>query len=239
MSMELYNILADEYDNIFPVDKELVNFVKAVFPNKKELLIDAGCASGALAVSLAFDGYSIIGIDSGEYMIKKAAEKIKSGMNAKFVKADILTIDKLPQAQGVLCFGNTLPHLKSNEEVLQFFGGVHKILQSGGNFVFELLNYDKILCSENFSFKDIHTDKFVFKRSYNFNDERHIVFTAELTDKQTGECSSSSVNLLPLRKKDLSELLKESGFIFTAYEDYNGTPSSGKEFATTYICSRK
>jgi len=73
--MELYNILADEYDNIFPVDKELVNFVKAVFPNKKELLIDAGCASGALAVSLVFDGYSIIGIDSGEYMIKKAAEK--------------------------------------------------------------------------------------------------------------------------------------------------------------------
>ena len=34
--MELYNILAEEYDNIFPVDKELVNFVKTVFPNKKD-----------------------------------------------------------------------------------------------------------------------------------------------------------------------------------------------------------
>ncbi len=237
--MELYNILADEYDNIFPLDKELAGFVKNIFPDKERLLIDAGCASGELALSLAADGYGIIGIDSSEHMVEKAAAKIKSGMKAEFRKTDMLNIDKLPKAQGVLCFGNTLPHLRDYDEVLEFFEKVHKILENGGKFVFELLNYDTILCTKNFSFREICTDKYVFKRSYDFNDKKHIIFTAELTNALTKECDASSVQLLPLRKKDLSKLLNNSGFIFSAYKDYSRTPSTGEEFATTYICERK
>ncbi|MGP1457967.1 MAG: class I SAM-dependent methyltransferase [Treponema sp.] len=236
--MNLYDIIADDYDRIFPLDEELVAFVERIFPDKNGVLIDAGCATGALAIALAEDGYSVTGLDSDARMIAKAKEKMRAGLKAEFKQADMAEIGAFTGAAGVLCFGNTLPHLPDEAAVFDFFKSVHGALADNGTFVFELLNYDAILSIKDFAFKDIPVGRFVFKRSYDCKDENRITFTAGLFDTVNGESDFSSVPLLPLRKNVLLRLLKDADLNPRAFENFNGTQCEGGEFATTYICSR-
>ncbi len=236
--MNLYDIIADEYERIFPLDKELVAFVERIFPDKDGFLIDSGCATGALAASLAKDGYAVTGIDSEARMIALAAAKKRAGLTVEFKQADMTAIGAFTGAAGVLCFGNTLPHLPDEAAVFDFFQSAHDALTPGGKFVFELLNYDAILSRKDFAFPDIPAGRYIFKRFYDCKDENHILFTAGLVEAETGKNTFSSVPLLPLRKKTLLALLKGAGFRPQTYADYNGAPSTGIEVATVYIAAR-
>ncbi|MED0737760.1 class I SAM-dependent methyltransferase [Aneurinibacillus thermoaerophilus] len=52
-------------------------------------VLDAGCGDGYGSAKLAELGFSVIGLDISEEMIKKAEKRIKPGLRLSFVKADL------------------------------------------------------------------------------------------------------------------------------------------------------
>jgi glycine/sarcosine N-methyltransferase len=238
--MRIYDLIAENYSAIFPPDENRVRFIKSMCPSGAARILDVGCATGDFAIDLAKAGYDVIGIDLNSRMIDIAKSKITDLQHKiEFQVMNMLDIDKLGIFNLILCFGNTLPHLQTEPEVNNFFFTANSSLPDSGAFIFQILNYDKILSDGKINFKIIETDSFIFRRNYHFPDNGLISFKIELEDKKTGRVYSDSTDLLPLRQKQLLALLEETGFKTTkVYSDYDMTKSDLQEYASIYVAQK-
>ncbi len=72
-----YKRLADYYQYVFPATPK-TNFIQQVFPEKGNLL-DAGCSDGRVAQGLSQEGFTVVGIDLSEDMIRVANKVSEEG----------------------------------------------------------------------------------------------------------------------------------------------------------------
>ncbi|UTC61874.1 class I SAM-dependent methyltransferase [Treponema sp. OMZ 787] len=236
--MKLYDLIAENYEDIFPLEKEKVDFIKTFCKEGK--ILDAGCATGELCFTLLNEGFTPIGIDLNTKMISIAQNKISpAASNIRFEVEDMLNIVKFGQFNAVFCFGNTLPHLKNKDEVFLFFSHIYKSLLEDGVFIFQILNYDKIISEQKMNFKIIENGNLIFKRSYDFAEQERLKFIINFTDKKNNESLSDHTFLLPLKQEFLKESLKKVGFKkIGCYSDYNFTPSDLTEYSTIYAAEK-
>jgi glycine/sarcosine N-methyltransferase len=238
--MSIYDLIAENYSDIFPLDKNRVRFIKSIYPSGDVRILDTGCATGDIAIELANSGYDVTGIDLNSKMIHIAKCKIKNLQHKiEFKVMNMLNIDKLGIFNLILCFGNTLPHLQSETEVNNFFIAANTGITDNGSFIFQILNYDKIFSEGKMEFQVIENDSFIFRRNYTFPDNGLILFRIELEEKKTGRIYSDSTDLLPLRQKQLLALLKKTGFkTIHVYSDYNMTKSNLQEYSSIYVAGK-
>ena len=240
--MELYDLIAGNYEKIFPLENEKVDFIKTVSPPPARIL-DAGCATGELAIALSKAGYETFGIDLNAKMIgyakSAAAKNLQPENKIRFETESLTAIGRFGIFDAVLCFGNTLPHLADGTEVSAFFASVYKSLSDNGTFVFQLLNYDKILSEKKADFVIKETDGFIFKRRYEFLPNGKIEFIIEFTDKMQGKTHTGSTTLLPLTRQTLCTIAEKTGFTsVTVYSDYGCTKSDLHEYSSVYIAKK-
>ena len=153
--MNVYDLIAEHYSELFPLEAEKLDFIRHLCPLPGRLC-DAGCATGDLAVGLYKEGYSVYGLDLNAKMIGIAKEKasgIRTSGELAFHQADIADILQFGICNGVLCFGNTLPHLPDQTALRHFFSAVYQSLQAHGVFIVEVLNYDRILAEKKWTLK--------------------------------------------------------------------------------------
>lgn len=163
-----------------------------------------------------------------------------SAKDAKFFivmdKGDILQFSAF---DGVLCFGNILPHLPDEVAIHRFFSSVYQSLHNDGVFIVEVLNYDRILAEKKTDFRDKETDKFIFRRRYDFLPDRNIRFTITFTDKRRSTISSDFTILRPLKRQTLLALFEQIGYQSVAvYSDYSFTESRAEDYAVVYVAKR-
>jgi glycine/sarcosine N-methyltransferase len=240
-NMKIYDLIAESYSAIFPPDENRVRFIKSMYPSGAARILDVGCATGDFAIALAKAGYdNVIGIDLNSRMIDIAKSKIKNlHHKIEFHVMNMLDIDKLGIFNLILCFGNTLPHLQSEIGVNNFFIAANTDIPDNGAFIFQILNYDKILSERKMEFRVIENDSFICRRNYTFPDNGLISFKIELENKKTGRVYSDSTDLLPLRQKQLLALLEKTGFKTTkVYSDYDMTKSDLQEYSSIYVAQK-
>ena len=237
--MNVYDLIAEHYSDLFPLETEKLEFIQHLCPLPGRLC-DAGCATGELAMGLYQKGYNICGLDLNAKMIGIAKEKasgIRTSGELAFHQANISDILQFGTCNGVLCFGNTLPHLPDETTLRRFFSAVYQALQAHGIFIVEVLNYDRILAEKKMDFKD--TDAFIFKRRYDFLPDENIKFTIEFIDKQHNTVGSDFTVLHPLQRKTLLALFEQAGFQSVAsYSDYNFTESDAEDYAVVYTAKK-
>ena len=200
------------------------------------VLLDAGCAAGSLSIALAHLGYRVIGVDANEDMIAKAREKSEEEELThltEFHAADILGISQIAEnlnaagrLSGILCFGNTLPHLLSRKDRISFLHQASRILMPDGVILLQILNYDKILKDRPGYLPVIETERFIFTRAYRYgNADGTINFSVRLRSKESGESAGGNLTLRPVTRNMLKEELAAAGFGKTElYEDYARSP---------------
>lgn len=244
--MKIYDLIADNYERIFPLEKEKIDFIQKLIPPPAKIF-DAGCATGELALALYTAGYSVYGVDLNTAMITRAEQaaslrhtQMQAAENTvEFYSEDMRSVRTQKNLSAVLCFGNTLVHLPNRDEVSAFFTSVYESLNPEGFFIFQILNYDKILAEKRVSFQIKEDTNFIFKRRYEFPPGEKVDFIIEFTDKNTEKTQSDSTPLLPLQKKDLYLFLENAGFKnIRSYSDYKGTKSDLSEFATVYTAQK-
>jgi len=227
---QFYSSISKYYSEIFPCNPMQQKFVQACVGdlNKKHIL-DIGCATGELAFQLASSGANVIGIDLNEDLLARAVgssgfqsadfsarESEFALPNPKFQKRNMLELKQdfhAGQFDAVLCFGNTLVHLQTEEKVLEMLKGTHAVLKSGGQLLLQILNYDYIVGEPVSELPLIENESIKFIRKYKLpKDGSTILFQTDLELKAESKTVSNETPLLALKSKTLIELLDKAGF---------------------------
>ncbi len=215
--MGFYKSIAEVYNKIFPLNPGQLAFTNRAFPQTGNLnLLDIGCGTGSLTLALSSTFNKVVGIDLDEAMLQKA--KMVAGDNAKvvFKRLDMLDIQALfePRAfDGIVCFGNTLVHLSSLEQISLFFKQCKLLLTQEGKLLIQIINYDRILDQSINGLPTLETDDIQFIRNYHYNsDKRQIDFETLLTIKATNQVIRNEVPLFPVRKSEIEAALLDTGF---------------------------
>ncbi len=237
--MSFYQELSRYYDEIFPVDEQEMRFVTGLVRGRAAVL-DIGCGTGNKTVHFSAGASGITGIDSDGGMIAKA-QRGNSRANIRYVVQDMRGIGaafKDTPFDGILCLGNTLVHLPSPRAIGELLGDVYGLLRPGGVFVFQILNYDRLMARNITSLPDLETPHVRFTRRYAWNGaDMHFVTSIHI--KATGETLHNDIILYPLRKDELTAMLTAAGFPQPDYfGSYQGGPHGEDSFVTLARCTK-
>lgn len=213
--MDFYKQIADYYEDIFPLNFAQLNFARKSFRDTSTLsVLDIGCGTGSLSAELAKYFQSVTAIDLDEAMLKKALKKKQS--NIRYQKLNMLEIDHefgKNSFDAVICFGNTIVHLEGAEQVKHFLKQVKNVLNPSGKFLFQIINYDRIIEQSVKCLPTIENDAIKFVRNYNYQPLKNIVdFETILTIKSSGKEIKNRIPLYPLRKSEIESFLNSAGF---------------------------
>lgn len=111
-------------------------------------VLDVGCGTGEHVAFFAKRSHRAVGIDRSESMIRAARTHEQAG-HGRFVLGEAVDAASLlagEEAFGLaLCLGNVLPHVGDAALLEELLRGVRSVLRPGGLFLFQLLNYERIL----------------------------------------------------------------------------------------------
>ena len=236
----MYDLIADNYSQIFPVDIETVEFIDSyLHKNNAKSILDIGCATGDLAVSLSSKGYSVSGIDLDTKMIEIAKSKVNN-TSLSFEHKNMLMLDRNAKYDCVLCLGNTLPHVSSWTKLNQFINLLYSILNRNGVLIIQILNYDKILQDKNIEFQPKESNDFVFTRKYKNINIDSIMFEIEIYNKKNLEKHIDSTKLLPIQRMKLIDSILSNGFEEAkVFSDYNGNDASENDYYNVYVANKR
>lgn len=209
---EFYQSIADHYDDIFPLSDTLRKFLFSFGIMKEDFILDVGCATGEVALYLAQYARNVTGIDLDPNLIKIANfKKDERGRdNVRFLAGDMNDLDSIfspGQFRIIACLGNTLVHLLSIDAINDFFRKVSTVLSDDGLFVFQILNYEKLLARKTAELPLIDNNKITFERRYDHETYKPLLaFNTSLRVKATSETINNSIPLFPIRQTELVKM---------------------------------
>tara|TARA_R110001583_G_scaffold35585_1_gene118177 strand:- start:24492 stop:25217 length:726 start_codon:yes stop_codon:yes gene_type:complete len=215
--MSFYQQISSYYHYIFKINVNQVDFIKLKIPESDCKVLDIGCGIGTLSLELANYYKNVLGIDMDAEMIRAASKKnIDASKAIQFQQKSMLKLDAFidkNSVEGIICFGNTLVHLNSLDEIADFLQQSKAVLKSNGKLLLQIVNYDKIIEKNIKQLPLIENDEILFERNYHYSkSENKIDFNTRLTVKATQQIIENSIELLPLLKNELAILLKNAGF---------------------------
>lgn len=222
--MRFYQSIAAYYDDAFPISNTLRRFVDSLgIDERKDTVLDIGCATGELAIYLSSHAKKVVAVDLDKDLIQiaKAKQSAQNVQSLEFVVGDMNEIDRLfsqERFQYIFCIGNTLVHLLSLEDIEEFLRKVSGILIERGSFIFQILNYEKVLSTGTKELPLIENEKIVFERTYGCHNKKDLLaFNTRLFIKATGQVIENSIDLYPLAIGQVEDLLSRSVFRVVRY----------------------
>ncbi|MHC1682214.1 MAG: class I SAM-dependent methyltransferase [Clostridiaceae bacterium] len=209
VSMKVYE---EEFMNQY---KELLDSL----PSNAKIL-DSSCGNGVQATALKRNGYDVFATDISKEMIA-LTNKYASDNNLNFSTKQ-LPWSELPnyfqdEFDVVFCYGNSISHSSSEEEMINNINSLCKVTKNGGKIIIDTRNWDKIL-KENIRFqtsdvKNYNNRKYIFTYIWNLNGFNNpsnveILFTEILNDKET-RCIPSKLDFVPFTHEEFIERLKK------------------------------
>jgi len=207
----MYEKLAPHYDDLFPLQQDILDFVGSPPEGLPPYLLDVGCGPGGLTQKLADQGWEVTGWEPQGAM---AAEARKKGFPVEEKGMISLGETTLPRKQGaILCVGNTLPHVKSIKEAISFFRGVRNNLAPSGSFYLQFINFPVLRRAfpEGYSFPLLSAGNLEFRREYQWTLEGKVFFITRLIHKETGEETREVQELLFITPDDVAAGLETQG----------------------------
>jgi 2-polyprenyl-3-methyl-5-hydroxy-6-metoxy-1,4-benzoquinol methylase len=244
MTSPFYTSIAPHYQYIFPFNPAQIEFLRHVLPYNGARVLDVGCATGDLAFALTHFGFPTWAFDFDAQMVQIARKtKSEEAMFPVFEQLDMRQIDeRFPEAyfDTVICFGNTLVHLLSDDDIRKFIQSAFKVLSPEGKLTIQILNYQYILENQIKSLPLIDNEHISFERNYEFGDESGLIdFNTKLTVKSTGQEIKNSTKLYAIRQDKLQELLEEAGFsAIEFFGSFNREPITAASLPLVLSCQK-
>jgi len=236
--MAFYADFAGHYEKIFPFRAPVAAFLDKYLPGEGRIL-DIGCGTGSYCAALDGNGRRTLGIDLDPGMINEAERLHPAG---DFRIMGMEEIGLLPAAgfAGIFCIGNVLPHLPAHR-LAGFLVDIQTLLQPGGVWIFQTVNFDPVIRMEEFVFPEINlpSEQLTFLRWYEDIRPDRLVFHTSLVGLE-GEVFSGEVPLYPRTSGDYSLGNKSAGLEKLGhFADFSGRGFSPAEFSGSVFVFRK
>jgi 2-polyprenyl-3-methyl-5-hydroxy-6-metoxy-1,4-benzoquinol methylase len=215
-----YGRLGDDYDLMTNFTARLENqrplIVDLVEKFNIRSVLDIGCGSGVHAILLAQAGARVTAVDPSAELIELARQhaqeaKVEIDLRVASMQSLASTIDGAFDT--VLCLGNTLPHLLTEEELESSLQGISQLLAPEGTLLLQLLNYDRILSQRKRVVGIRRAGEQLFVRFYDFT-EPNLTFNILRITLEGSKSAHEliSTELYPWRGSELLQLLESTGF---------------------------
>lgn len=233
--MSFYSMFAQYYEEIFPFSPGVFSFLQR-YSKPMQRCLDVGCGSGHYAGQLAVDGYDVTGIDLDAAMIDFALSHYPSAI------FEVMDMRKITELGGgydfVYCIGNSGAHLPQ-ADFRRFLADLRKVLNPGGRWILQLMNWDYVLRQDEVHFPVIKTESdLTFTRAYTHISPESVQFeTALLSDDAF--IFEDSVPLYPAVSPDVIAMHMDLGFELLAhFGSYAGSAFDPGVFsASIYVFS--
>lgn len=152
-----YDTFAPYYDQIFDDWETSIGRQAAVLASildrecgdiRPIRVLDCACGIGTQSLGLARMGFEVTGCDVSDGAIQRArSEASKRGLNIPFSVANMVQLSEIAQSSfdAVICIDNSLPHLETDEELLQAAQEAYGRLRPGGSFIGSIRDYDRLV----------------------------------------------------------------------------------------------
>jgi len=258
----MYDAFSADYDRFVDWDGRL----KAEMPFIEHQLqsvdavrvLDAACGTGLHAIALAQRGYDVVGADLSPGMIAQAhgnaAQRVLTagrvdGVDLSFEVAGFA--DLHPRVGGgfdaLLCLGNSLPHLLTQEALVLALDGFAACLRPGGLLLIQNRNFDAVLAErDRWMGPESHREgetEWLFLRFLDFKPGGLVTFNVvRLRRKGEGNWDQrvTSTRLWPQTQADLTAALGTVGFEnITCFGDLQGAPFDAQSSPNLVVTARR
>ena len=218
--MNAYHQLAASYDRLTnDVDYEkIVDFYHAILDREKirpRTAVDLACGTGSVALLLAREGLSVVGVDLSEEMLTVAFQKAQEA--GVFVQYTCQGLQDMKLPRGVdmaVCALDGLDYILNPDDCKKAIGRVYKALNPGGIFIFDVNTPEKLRAMDGQVFLDEDDDVYCVWRG-EFDEETNICSYGMDLFQRTGntwERSFEEHREYAYTQQQLTAYLKEAGF---------------------------
>ena len=255
----MYDQFSEDYDRFVNWDErlayeipflisEMVGMKRGI--NQTASILDAACGTGHHLIALKEHGFDVAGADISAKMVEIARGNAHTaGFTIPFKQA---RFGRLAEAfgtdvfDGLLCLGNSLPHVREDEALSNTLADFKNVLRSGGKLVIQNRNFDIVLKSYN-RWMEPQTFRegrktWIFARIYDFDPDGTITFNILILSNQGLEEFKQrviSTRLRPLKMTELLTYLEKSGFVdIQLYGDLQGSAFDKEKSGNLVITAR-
>jgi SAM-dependent methyltransferase len=235
------------------IERKLQSLSRAPGPVR---LLDAACGTGVHTIALARKGYIAAGADFSSGMVARARANARAaGVQAPFFTAgfgqlaesirsgaaDLLPFDAL------LCLGNSLPHVLTDEELAAALIDFAACLRPGGLLLIQNRNFDAVL-QQRERWMEPQSNRegdaeWLFLRFYDYEPEgliRFNIITLHRSGQGAWQQQVTSTQLYPLRQAELVGALQSAGFgQIESYGSMSGGPYELKSSGNLVITATR
>jgi SAM-dependent methyltransferase len=122
----------------------LDSVIREHFGAQAHRILDAACGIGTQSIGLAQRGYQVTGSDISLAEVEEArTEAVKRGLPMKFKQADMLELRQAHEGyfDVVIACDNAIPHLLSDDAILNAFRQFYECVQPGGGCLISVRDY--------------------------------------------------------------------------------------------------
>jgi glycine/sarcosine N-methyltransferase len=218
MSVPLYDDFAD-YDRFVQWERRLAHELPAIEQQLAALnahrVLDVACGTGKHAIALAQRGYEMTGADLSAGMVERARENAaQAGIDVQFVVAGFGELEAHVGGgfDAVLCLGNSLPHVLTEDSLAAALADFAAVLRPGGMLFVQTRNYDRVLARRE-RWMAPQSDRegeheWLFLRLYDYNEDGSLDFHV-VTLTRAGEGAWAQrierTRLWPWRQEELAQ----------------------------------
>lgn len=235
----MYDAFSEDYDRFVNWESRL-NFelpwlLQQLDSAHGRRVLDAACGTGIHVIALAQRGFQAAGADLSAPMVDHARENADhAGVSVQFVAAGFgQLVAAFPEPFDVLlCLGNSLPHVLSEDELLTALRDFAACLRPGGLLILQNRNFDMVMADmERWMEPQGHREgdrEWIFFRFYDYLPDGLIQFnilTLHRTHPSAGWTQRvTSTRLRPLLRVPLTQALQAAGFEHvTAFGSMDGS----------------
>lgn len=236
----LYDSFSDTYDHFVNWTQRLayeMAFIQRQLATVgARSVLDAACGTGRHAIALAQAGYEVTGADLSSGMIERARQNAAAMAvsQVRFVVAGFGQLRKIINRSYnvVLCLGNSLPHVLSDEELHATLADFAAVLVPGGLLLIQNRNFDAVMRTRTRwmtpQWYRQEGKEQLFIRFYDFNADGTLTFNVLMLERKDDEAWSQraeATRLRPWLSDELHRALEEDGFTnCTFFGDMAGSP---------------
>jgi len=222
--MDFYDDIADSYAELTGAADRQVAAGQFVTELTRRFditsAVDAACGAGLFAIELARGGVEVVASDISAGMLKSAP----GDASAAGIDTDLCTWVQAPMQElgdrisggrdAVLCMGNSIPHLLTDDDLNRTIAGFAALLAGGGVVGIHLLNYARVLSAGDRIVGITRAGSKEFVRFYDFDGDLIGFNILEIQWDDDGRCSHNLLTtpLRPYLHSELIDALTAAGF---------------------------